>query len=315
MTLMVIAYAYLLDLTFGDPEWLPHPVKAMGSFITFFDKRLRKGVSGYRERLKGAAVTLTIIGISAFFAYAAIRLSYGLNPLLGHLAWVYLGYTTLSVKDMAVKANAVLKEIRMGSLAAARARLSRIVGRDTRELPEGKIITATVESVAESINDGIVAPLFYLILGGPAAAIAYKAVNTLDSMIGYKNEKYINFGWFAARLDDIVNFIPARISGVLIGIASRAFGALAMTESFKIMRRDGRKHPSPNSGIPEAAMAGALGIRLGGTSLYQGKISVKPYLGEEKRAITPPCINEALKISLVTSVLMVSIGILLKWLI
>jgi len=181
-------------------------------------------------------------------------------------------------------------------------------------LGKDRIITAALESIAENINDGIVAPLFYLILGGPVLAIAYKSINTLDSMVGYKNERYLHFGWFSAKLDDIANFIPARISGVLISVSSlirgKRFGA-----AFKTMCRDGRKHPSPNSGISEAAMAGALGMRLGGASSYQGSPSVKPYLGEEKRAIRPSFINEALAISLITSVLVISMGAILKWLI
>ena len=315
MTPLTLFCAYLSDLLLGDPEGFPHPVRGIGKLIGFFDNRLRGKGSGRIERLKGAFAALSVIGISAFAAYAVIKFSYSLNPFLGGLAWIYFGYTTLSVKDLAMKANAVFNEIKAGSLIMARERLSLMVGRDTKNLPEEKIVTATVESIAESINDGIVAPLVYLVLGGPVAAIAYKAANTLDSMIGYKNEKYMHFGWFSAKLDDVLNFIPSRIAGILIGIASRAEGALAMTESFKIMRRDGRKHPSPNSGITEAAMAGALGTRLGGPSEYNGKLLAKPYLGEDKGEIKPELIKKALKISFVVSFFMVTIGMLLKWLI
>lgn len=316
MTPLTLFCAYLSDLLLGDPEGFPHPVRGIGKLIGFFDNRLRGNGPGRIERLKGAITALSVIGISAFGAYVVIKFSYSLNPFLGSLAWIYLGYTTLSVKDLAVKANAVLKEIKRGSLNTAREKLSHMVGRDTKNLPEKKIVTATVESIAESINDGIVAPLFYLVLGGPVAAIAYKAANTLDSMIGYKNKKYMHFGWFSAKLDDALNFIPSRIAGILIGIACLPAGRLrrlAMTESFKIMRRDGRKHPSPNSGITEAAMAGALGTRLGGPSEYNGKLLAKPYLGDDQGEIKPELIKKALKISFVVSFFMVTIGMFLKW--
>lgn len=305
------------------------------------DSRLNRTDAPWAGRIKGVILVLVVVGASACSAYLFIDLARRLNPFVGSMVWIYLGYTTLSIKDLWVKAKAVLKEIEEDSIEEARKQLSKIVGRDTQDLGKDRIITATVESIAENTNDGIVAPLFYLILGGPVLAIAYKSINTLDSMVGYKNERYLHFGWFSAKLDDIANFIPARISGVLIsvsaviarrparapkqsqnGITSSPAGVypardrlLAMTGAFKTMCRDGRKHPSPNSGISEAAMAGALGIRLGGASSYQGRPSVKPYLGEEKRAIRPSFINEALAISLITSVLVISMGAILKWLI
>ena len=175
-----------------------------------------------------------------------------------------------------------------------------------------KMVEATIESIAENTNDGIVAPLFYLILGGPVLAIAYKAINTLDSMIGYKNEKYIHFGWFSAKLDDAASYIPARISGFLIAICCLFLGK-NFRDAFKIMFRDGKKHPSPNSGISEAAMAGALGVRLGGPSTYKGRVSEKPYLGEEKKPTKPTLIKDALVISFTSSLIMLMLGVFLKW--
>ncbi|MEW6687234.1 MAG: adenosylcobinamide-phosphate synthase CbiB, partial [Candidatus Edwardsbacteria bacterium] len=183
----------------------------------------------------------------------------------------------------------------------------------TQNLSEDKVVRATIESIAESTNDGIVAPLFYLTLGGPVLAVAYKATNTLDSMLGYKNERYRDFGWFSARLDDVANYIPARISGFLISISSFISGK-GFRNAYKTMLKDGRKHPSPNSGISEASMAGALGIRLGGGAFYQGKFVEKRYIGEDRRKVDAFLINETLKISFVTSVLMLIIGVLLKWL-
>ena len=209
----------------------------------------------------------------------------------------------------------ILKEVKKDSIVEARKQLSKIVGRDTQNLTKNRIIAAATESIAENTNDGIVAPLFYLILGGPVLAIAYKSINTLDSMVGYKDEKYLHFGWFPAKLDDIANFIPARISGFLISISSLISGRMGFKEPFKTMLRDGQKHPSPNSGLSEAAMAGALGIRLGGTSSYNGKVSTKPYIGEGRRNMQPSLITEALTISFISSILMLSIGVILKCLI
>ncbi|UCD55424.1 MAG: cobalamin biosynthesis protein CobD [Candidatus Omnitrophota bacterium] len=312
--MLLIISCYIADLIFGDPEWFPHPVRGMGKLIGLLDKRLRRGSLAGIERTKGAMLAFIVTGISASLAYLFIEFSKKLNPFLGSLAWIYLGYTTLSIKDLQVKAKAILKEIESGSIIGARTRLSEIVGRDTQNLSKDRIIVATIESVAENINDGIIAPLFYLILGGPVLAVAYKSINTLDSMVGYKNEKYIHFGWFPARLDDVFNFIPARISGFLISISSFIIGK-GFTGSFKTMLRDGKKHPSPNSGISEAAMAGALGIRLGGIWSYQGKFSAKPYLGKRKRVPQPFFISNALTISLISSILMVFTGVVLKWLI
>lgn len=286
--------SYLADLVFGDPERLPHPVRGMGKMIGFLDNRLT------RSRMSGVILAFIVIGVSACLAYLLVRL----HPFLE----IYLGYTSLSIKDLQVKARAIMKD---GSIAEARKYLSMIVGRDTQNLDEERIVTATIESIAESINDGIVAPLFYLTLGGPVAAISYKAINTLDSMVGYKNERYLNFGWFSAKLDDIANFIPARISGFLIAVSS----GKQFMQSIKIMAKDSRKHASPNSGVSEAAMAGALGIRLGGEWSYQGKIIKRHYIGEEKRQVQPSLINEALTISLIVSFLMVVCGVVGRWLI
>jgi len=310
----LLIYCYIADLVLGDPEWLPHPIRGMGKLISFLDNRLRGNGGKWKERIKGAVLVFIVVGISAYSAYLFIEISRKLNPFLGNLAWVYLGYATLSIKDLRVKVKAILKEVEKGSIIKARKQLSKIVGRDTRDLNKDRIITATIESIAESTNDGIVAPLFYLILGGPVLAIAYKSINTLDSMVGYRNKEYIHFGWFSAKLDDIANFIPARITGFLIS-ASSLINGKRIKESFKIMIKDGRKHFSPNSGVPEAAMAGALGIRLGGPSTYQSKLCKKPYLGDKKRVLQPCFINEALTISLIASILMVSIGVVLKWLI
>lgn len=309
-----ILLAYLLDLTLGDPKWLPHPVKIMGDLINFLEAKLRTDCQKKISRVKGAILALAVVGLSGLSAYLILTLTRKINPIAGTVAWIFLAYTSLATKDLFLHARQVLREVTAKNICAARKQLSRIVGRDTEHFSEGEVIKATVESIAENTNDGIIAPLFYLMLGGPTFAIVYKAINTLDSMVGYKSEKYIHFGWFSARLDDLANFLPARITGLFIS-ASSFILKKNFKDSFKIMFRDGRKHPSPNSGICEAAMAGALGTKLGGPSTYRGKLSTKPYLGDEKRVAAISFINEALTISFVSSILMVLIGVILKWLI
>jgi len=307
-----ILLVYSLDLALGDPKWLPHPVKIMGNLVNFLEAKLRTDCQKKISRIKGTILALAVVGFSGLSTYLILAFMRKINPIAGTIAWIFLAYTSLATKDLFLHARQVLSEVRAKNICAARKQLSCIVGRDTEHLSEGEVIKATVESIAENTNDGIIAPLFYLMLGGPVLAIVYKAVNTLDSMIGYKNERYINFGWFSAKLDDLANFLPARITGLFIS-ASSFILKKNFKDSFKIMFRDGRKHPSPNSGICEAAMAGALGAKLGGPSAYRGKLSTKPYLGDEKRVTAASFINEALIISFVSSVLMVLIGIILKW--
>ncbi|MFH1859854.1 MAG: adenosylcobinamide-phosphate synthase CbiB [bacterium] len=305
---MLIAFSYIADLIFGDPERFPHPVRGMGKLINLLDSKLRGKSDWWVERIKGTVMAFLVVGASACLTYLILELANHLNLYLWNLAWIYLGYTTLSIKDLQLHAKAILSRLKEDSLSDAHEELSKIVGRDTLGLSKEKVVKATIESIAESTCDGIIAPLFYLILGGPVLAIAYKAINTLDSMVGHKNENYLHFGWFSAKLDDVANFIPARISGVLIATASFILRK-GFSPSLKTMLRDGKKHCSPNSGISEAAMAGALGIRLGGDCFYQGKLCEKPFIGEERKEVIPELINQALAISLISSLLMLIIGI------
>ncbi len=323
ITVVLLIFAYIADLLIGDPEWLPHPVRWMGRLIGFLDKRWNKhyGRHGKEEssaravnwfmRIKGIVLGLAVIGTSTLLAYLFIELSKRVHPLLGTLSWIYTAYTTFAIKDLWVKARAVLRELETGSIDSARNRLSMIVGRDTQHLQRDKIIVATIESVAESTNDSVVAPLFYLILGGPVLAVAYRAINTLDSMVGYKNEKYHDFGWFCARLDDLANLIPARICGFLIPMASFLFGR-GFLFPFRIMLRDHKKHASPNSGIPEAAMAGALRIRLGGDAWYHGNLHKRPFMGEQNREVVSSLINQALVICFISSLELIVIGVIIQ---
>ena len=305
---MLLLFSYLSDLIFGDPENFPHPIRGIGKIIVFFEKNLRRKDVKRLEKIQGVFLAIIVVGISSLITSLVLSFSKKISPFLGILVWIYLGYVSISVKDLRIKAMNVYRGIKT-DIKKARRELSKIVGRDTETMDEENITRAAIESVSESTNDGIVAPLFYLILGGPVLAIAYKSISTLDSMVGYKNEKYVNFGWFSARLDDIFNFIPARITGFLICVSSFLLNR-NFKNSFRIMLRDGRKHLSPNSGIPEAAMAGALGIKFGGPAAYGGEILEKPFLGDEKEKTDPVMIKKALNISLAVSLLMILAGIL-----
>ncbi len=310
----LIILSYFADLLFGDPQGFPHPVRFIGRLIIFLEKLLRKKrkrLSKGIVKLQGILLTVLVIAISSFCSFIFIFLMGKINQYLGYAAWIFIGYTALSVKDLHVKVNYILKGLRKGDLPEARKQLSFIVGRDTENLGKEDIVRAVIECVSESTCDGIIAPLFYMILGGPVLAIAYKSINTLDSMVGYKNKVYKDFGWFSAKLDDIANYIPARITGILISV-SAAFFCKNTIKAFRTMNKDGRKHPSPNSGISEAAMAGAIGVRLGGESSYQGVLFEKPYIGESLTDITVERVAEALKISFTASVIMVLIGGLVK---
>jgi len=311
---MDIALIYILDLIFGDPDKFFHPVKVIGRLVNFLDKRLRDRNPAGAEKAKGMAAAILVVTLTWLAAYLLLAVAGGINFFLGLAVWIYLGYTAISVKDLRVKAVKVYKSLQDNDIARARRSLSNIVGRDTQNLDEKAVVKAVVETVAESTTDGIVAPLFYLVLGGPALALAYKAVSTLDSMIGHKDAKYINFGWFAARLDDVANFIPARICGLLTAVTSFALGR-GFKKPFKAMLKEGRKHPSPNSGLSEAAFAASLGLKLSGPCYYQGKLYDKPYLGKDIEAAEPKKIKEALVFSLGVSLLAVILGVFFRWVI
>ncbi len=284
--------AFFLDLAIGDPRWLPHPVRIIGKGCEAMEGLLRGWFNGEHEKAAGVLLVCAVVlpaTVIAFFA-GRLLLSFSGRPLtvIGTLAFVYLASTTLALRGLIGAARQVIAAVRGKSLSVARQRLAMIVGRDTDNLGEEAILRATIETLAENLSDGFVAPLLYLVVGGLPLAIAYKAVNTLDSMVGYKNARYIRFGWAAARLDDAANYIPARITGLILVpaafccfFAGGASGACrAARRSFAVMRRDGKNHTSPNSGIPEAAMAGALGVRLGGPSTYGGVIMEKPFIGD-----------------------------------
>jgi adenosylcobinamide-phosphate synthase len=269
--------AVLLDLVLGDPRWLSHPVVLIGRLITRVETVLRKIAAN--ERVAGIILLLVTVSVSTGGVSLLLWLAGLVHPWLAQITGMLVGYTCLAARSLHAESARVSEALGRGDLAAARASLAMIVGRDTEHLETPDIWRGAVETVAENSSDGVIAPLLFLMVGGPVAAIAYKAVNTLDSMVGYKNERYLHFGWASARFDDLCNWLPARVTGVLMVIVAPLIG-LSAGGAWRIMLRDGRNHSSPNSGIPEAAAAGALRVRLGGSNRYFGQEVVKPTIGE-----------------------------------
>ncbi len=285
MSPLFLIAAYTLDRLIGDPPWLPHPVRWMGRFIAAGERALRPLATGpVGLFLAGAVLSLTLVGLSYGGSWLALRSLCAWSPTFGAMVMVYLAATTLATKDLLDETAAVVNRLLNHDLPGARARVARIVGRDTAELSESEVCRATVETLAESASDGIIAPLFYLAVGGVPAALAYKAINTLDSCIGHKDEHYFWFGKFAARLDDLANWLPARLTALLLVIAA-GLGDADWRGALVTWWRDAHRHASPNAGHPEAAMAGALGVRLGGRNTYTGVPYVTPFLGQALRPL------------------------------
>lgn len=301
-----LAFAFVLDMAIGDPQWSYHPVRCIGRSIACTERLLRK--LPIPERISGILLTVTITSTTFFAAYTIVSLSRRWSNLCEIIAGAVIIYFAISLKSLADESKKVTTALRENDLIKARRALSMIVGRDTANLDQEQIARACVETISEGSVDGVLSPIFYAFLGGPGAAMAYKAVNTLDSMVGYKNEKYLRFGWASARLDDLANYIPARISAFLIPAAA-FFCGYSFRRSLKIALRDGRKHESPNSGIPEAAMAGALGVQLGGASTYQGEVVAKPFIGDSHCQLTPESIDAAMTITYIASLLFIVCGI------
>jgi adenosylcobinamide-phosphate synthase len=317
---IVILAAFIVDFIFGDPHWLPHPVRGIGWLVQRGESFLRNHArSPGAEKNAGIVLVVFVVATTYALTYLTVRLAFVLSPLLGVLVSILIAYTTIAARDLSRAARKVLAGLSSHDLIGARRDLQMIVGRDTEGLGEKEIARAVIETVAENTSDGVIAPIFYLAVGGPPLAMAYKAINTLDSMIGYKNKEYINFGRAAAKMDDVANFLPARIAAGLLCLASNisslfasAFsrGKSTLSGPWKIMVRDGRNHPSPNSGYPEAAMAGALGVRLGGPSAYGGVVSRKPFLGDEGGSLDKKSIEKSLLFMYSASLLAVAASIL-----
>ena len=303
-----IAGAFFQDFLIGDPAFIPHPVVAIGKFIEKAEKFLRK-ISFLSERAQGVClffITTSFWFLIAFLVVYGIREFQKQSPLLVRIflegILIFFISQFLALKGLVSAGKKVENLLRKGEIEKARRELKALVGRDTERLSPEKIRIAVVESLAENLNDAVIAPLFYLALGGLPGLVLYKTVNTLDSMVGYKNERYRYFGWFSARMDDLFNYVPARIAGFLIVLATLFLkGKSSACRAFKIMLRDGRKHLSPNSGVPEAAMAGALGVKLGGPSTYGGVLVEKPYIGEDLKPDFSKLVEEAANIVILSS--------------
>lgn len=302
--------AYGLDLMIGDPIWFPHPVRAIGRGITALERYLRQ--TTIPLRLAGAILTITIVGLTYGLVWLVCHLAGIFNPYLGKAIAILLIFMSLSVRSLAQAAKKVYSPLKAGNINQARRQLGQIVSRETATLDRDSVIRGTVETVAENTVDGVVSPLFYALIGGAPLAWAYKAINTLDSMVGYKDERYLQFGWFSARLDDIANFIPARLSGLIIPLAAFLIGNDSI-QSIKTVFADGRKAESPNAGFPEAAFAGALGIQLGGQNIYHGRVNNRPLIGKPIRPKEPEDIKQAIYLMYATSVVALMAGMLIVW--
>ena len=304
-----ILIAILLDQLFGDPRWLPHPVRIIGAACMWCERITRALLPPLAAGISSVILVLALTGATTWGMIAGATL---LHPWLGTAASIVILYTTIATRDLVRHSTEVYVALRNGDLTQARKRVGMIVGRDTANLDQAGVTRAAVESVAESMVDGVTAPLFFALLGGPVGAMLYKAINTMDSMFGYKNAQYLKFGWAAARLDDLANFIPARLTSLMIPAASFPL-RLAPKRSLLTLLRDRFAHASPNSGHTEAAVAGALGVQLGGPNSYFGTVVEKPIIGDATRPLEPQDILRANRLMLLASALTLFACLALRW--
>jgi adenosylcobinamide-phosphate synthase len=310
MTLTVqLCSAVALDLLIGDPRWLPHPVRGIGWLAQRLEAPLRRLVKN--DYAGGVIVVLFIVSFTSAATWGLVRSAALLHPVAGDILSILFIYTAIAPRDLARHSMAVYHALRTGDLPLSRQRVAMIVGRDTAILDETGITRAAVECVAESTVDGVTAPLFFALFAGPTGAMAYRAINTLDSTFGYMTPRYCRFGWASARLDDLANYLPARLTAPLIGVAAIILN-LHPIHSWRILRRDGRKHASPNSGLPEAAMAGALGVQLGGTTIYDGEPLYKPTIGDALEPLAAGHILKANVVMFTTLALFLALGFLTR---
>ena len=290
--LYALTFAFLLDRLIGDPPSWPHPVKWMGSLIGRLDKALNKGK--YRK-MKGMLMLVLVLGIVLIAAALSVHLVYLLHPAAGVIWEGLIIASTIAQKSLEEAGDDVYSPLSRGDMKEARKKLSYIVGRDTDSLGESEIVRGTVETVAENTSDGITAPLFWAAIGGAPLAMLYRAVNTCDSMVGYKNERYQDFGWASAKMDDFLNWIPSRLTGFLMLIGHHSEHH-PKRSCWKILFRDAKKHPSPNSGWCEAGVAALLGVQLGGRNVYKGIVSNRALMGEEIVPLKADHIHKTIKI-------------------
>lgn len=298
-----LIFAVIIDLIIGDPDFVPHPVVIIGAYISVLEKKLYRLFKGDKGKLIAGGLLAIIVILTVYFTSSLLLgVFFKLNPILGLIINIWILSTTIAIRGLAKAGLKVYKHLSNDDFEQARFSLSRIVGRDTEDMSENEIARAVIETIAENTSDGIIAPIFFYIIGGIPLALTYKAINTLDSMLGYKNERYLYFGRISARIDDLVNFIPARVTG--IGFCTVAvFLGYNGIKGWKTMWRDAGGHPSWNAGFPEGAMAGSLEIKLGGLNYYQGCPSFRVYMGEGKPEPTRVDIINAVKLMIGNSVL------------
>lgn len=306
--LIMLWIGYGLDLLFGDPYFLPHPVRWMGKLISAVEGWLRKGKTVKAEKEKGILLVLivlivfTVVPYFIFCGIESIETQFGLHNTIYLVIGSFVCYQMLAAKSLKDESMKVYKQLKTGDIVASRQAVSMIVGRDTEHLDETGIIRAAIETVAENTSDGVIAPMFYMALVGPVGGLFYKAVNTMDSMIGYKTQAYLHFGRCAARLDDLMNYIPARLSALLM-LAAGAFLQMDVKSGWKIFKRDRYYHASPNSAQTEAVCAGLLRVRLAGDAYYFGELYQKPTIGDDLRQVTAEDIVSVNKLMYLTAFL------------
>ncbi len=312
-TALSIFVGFILDCLLGDPLSRLHPVVLMGKLITFLEKQLRprfpKTPRG--ERTAGTVMALIVPLVSGGIGFLLLHLAWRIHPWVYFLLSAFLCWQCFAARCLMTEAKKVVTSLEGRGLVAGRRQVAMLVGRDTENLSEEQVVKAAVETVAENTSDGVVAPLFWMILFGAAGGLFYKAINTMDSMVGYKNDKYLHFGRFAAKMDDVANFIPARLSGLAM-VAAAFLLKLDGPNAWRIWRRDRRNHASPNSAQTESACAGALGVQLGGDASYFGRLYKKPTIGDPIRPIQRADVGRACKLMYGTSSLLLTVyGVLL----
>lgn len=313
MTVWAVLGGFVLDALFGDPAWLPHPVVYMGKAISKLEKFLRPRLPKTPQgELLGGAIVAFCLPVGTFLLTGLVcRGAARLHPLLGLAVQMFWCGQALAARGLVQESTNVYKELKKPDLPGARKAVSRIVGRDTAELTAEGVTKAAVETVAENTSDGVIAPLLYMLIGGAPLALTYKAINTMDSMLGYKNEKYLYFGRVPAKLDDVANYIPSRLAA-LLWVAAAAFTGNDAKGAWRIWRRDRRRHASPNSAQTESACAGALGVQLAGPAYYFGQYYPKLTIGDALRPIEPEDILRANRMMYAESILALAIGLGLR---
>ena len=308
-------FGFILDLFLGDPYWMPHPIRLIGGLISRVEKMLRQegeAKDPEQEKRRGVWLVAAVVGVTAGVSAFILGTAYGASPVAGCIVETIMTYQILAAKCLKVESMKVYSCLKEQNLDKARKAVSMIVGRDTACLDETGVTKAAIETVAENTSDGVIAPLLYTALGGPVLGFCYKAINTMDSMVGYKNDNYLFFGRAAAKLDDVVNYLPARISAYSMIASAGILGkSYSFSEALRIYKRDRYNHASPNSAHTEAACAGALGIQLAGDASYFGKIVKKPVIGEPVRTVEIEDICRANRLMLMTAWMMEILCLLL----